>query len=139
MHKDIYKRYTSEHTRMCNANQSYMQYAVQQQEKQQGGGKRPLPAAHQQGAAGGRGKKSRVAQPQQMQVPVGYAVANGNGSYVAQQAPRPKPTEEGYASLMKSFTVAEIEAHLESLNESLHLTSSKIEEKVRVCEKRTSR
>eukprot|EP00518_Triparma_eleuthera_P023025 CAMPEP_0197561066 /NCGR_PEP_ID=MMETSP1320-20131121/24424_1 /TAXON_ID=91990 /ORGANISM="Bolidomonas sp., Strain RCC2347" /LENGTH=1070 /DNA_ID=CAMNT_0043122669 /DNA_START=36 /DNA_END=3244 /DNA_ORIENTATION=- len=42
-----------------------------------------------------------------------------------------KYTGEGNSSLVKSFTVAEIEAHLESLNESLHLTSNKIGEKCR--------
>lgn len=34
-------------------------------------------------------------------------------------------------SLIKTFTVAEIEAHLESLNESMHLTSAKLNENCR--------
>ena len=46
--------------------------------------------------------------------------------------PRNRPNvAEGDMSLIKSFTVAEIESHLESLNENLHLTSQKVAEKCR--------
>ena len=46
--------------------------------------------------------------------------------------PRNRPsTAEGDMSLIKSFTISEIESHLESLNESLHLTASKVNEKCR--------
>ncbi|GMI08523.1 hypothetical protein TrLO_g15972 [Triparma laevis f. longispina] len=86
---------------------------------------------------GYQNKRSRTGAPGV--VPQGYQAANAKGPYVpingdynanGPQERRP-PAQEGDSSLMKSFTVAEIEAHLESLNESLHLTSTKIGEKCR--------
>ena len=73
---------------------------------------------------------SSVAYAQQRPNSGPYVPVNG-GYGVAGPASNRPPPQEGDSSLMKSFTVAEIEAHLESLNESLHLTSTKIGEKCR--------